>query len=327
MNWELVYTELLSLKEHKIKLKDVDDLTTDTLYGSMWGLNIRYVSLKEAFQTHEGALLEYSLSRINKLIETPDFTFKRRLLPKYRLGFGTFGWKYDTKIIKYAIKKASVIDTAEGYGYGKVETELGTYLKESNVEIITKVRRDHMSPFAIKNAVERSVKKLNTIPHVQLHFPNDKFPEAVKDLARLRQKGLVRSIGLSNCSVDMIEQAQRLLSDFSGDVISSVQVPFNVSDRRIKQVILPYCQERGIIIIAYSPLGQNFKKINSPILTKLSKKYDCTNAQIALAYLLFHQGVIPIPITNNLEHLKTNFLSNDLELSKNDILIIEDYYK
>ena len=322
-----VQEDLLAFKNEKCQLIDLSSFTIDTLHGSMWGLNYRYMTLKEALIKHKEEIVSYSLLRINTLIDKPFFSFIERPVPRCRVGYGTYGWKYDKDIIKLAIKKASLIDTAEGYGYGKVETELGKILKDSEpIDIYTKVRRDHMSPFAINNAVNRSVKKLNVMPHVQLHFPNDKYPYAIHNLAKLRQKGLVRSIGLSNCSIDLIEKAQLFLSEYSGDIVNTVQMAFNMLDNRISKLFLPYCQKRGILVLAYSPLGQKFDKLKNPFLAKIAKKYNATQAQIALAWILSFKGVIPIPNTNNIEHLKENFEANDLYLDKNDVLELTNYY-
>lgn len=324
---ESVQEDLLAFQNESCQLIDLSSFTIDTLHGSMWGLNFRYMTLEEALIKNKKAILSYSLQRINKLIDEPFFTFKRRQVPRCRVGYGTYGWKYDKEIIKLAIEKASLIDTAEGYGYGKVETELGKILKDSKpIDIYTKVRRDHMSPFAINNAVHRSVNKLNVKPHVQLHFPNNKYPMAVKDLAILRQKGLIRSIGLSNCSIDLIESAQLFLSEYSGDIVNTVQMAFNMLDNRISKLFLPYCQKRGILVLAYSPLGQKFSRLKNPFLSKIARKYDATPAQVALAWILSFKGVIPIPNTNNIEHLKQNFESNDLHLYKNDVLELTNYY-
>ena len=325
--WNLVQELLLAFKQGKIKLSELDDLTVDTLYGSMWGLNIRYTTLSEALNRSKNEIITYSLQRISKLVGEAPFTFKTQQIPRCRIGYGTFGWKYDPKIIELAIENASIIDTAEGYGYGKVETELGKIFSWSDpAEVNTKVRRDHMSPTAIINSVTRSVDKLNCIPYVQLHFPNDKFPYAVKDLADLRKKGLIKSIGLSNCSIDMIEYAQLLLSTYSGDVISSVQLPFNLVDNRISKSLIPYCQERGIVVMAYSPLGQKFERLQTPLLSGIAKRNNCTKAQVALSWLLSFEGILPIPTTNNIQHLKENFESNDLYLDEEDIIELTDYY-
>lgn len=324
LDWTIVEYELQWM------LKDCKNfpehlLTIDTLHGSMWGLNIRYTALTDALSQHRTAIIKYSLDRILALKEYLPTQTKKRTMHRCRLGYGTFGWKYDRKLIEYVIDQGMLIDTAEGYGYGRVETELGKIINGNpEVEIMSKVRRDHMSPMAIVNAVNRSVEKLTVNPHFQLHFPHINYPEAVKDIAGMRQLGKVKSIGLSNCSIDMIEISQNLLSDSTGDCISFVQMPYNVMNKRIENIFIPYCQEWGIYIVAYSPLGQGSNVINTPWVRHIAKKYSATSHQVALSYLLSTRGVIPIPVTNNMNHLKQNIEANELILDEEDIDIIKN---
>lgn len=331
LNWNLVLEELQFLSKNiNANLVGLSSLTTDTLYGSMYGLNYRYQSLSDLFldSVKRKNIIQYSITRITALIGSDPFTYKKRKTPRAKVGVGTYRWKYNEEIISTAIEiGVPLIDTAEGYGYGKVEKELGKVLqKYPNVNVFTKVRRDHMSPTAIGKAVQRSIDNLNVKPHVQLHFPNNIYPDAILFLAGMLNRGSIKSIGLGNCSIDMIEYSQTIVTHKFGVVINSVQVPFSLLDFRIKNGFIEYCNERGIMIIAYSPLGQEFTQLNSDFLKSIAKKYDATSAQMALAWVLHHRGVIPIPQTNNIEHLKQNIAANDLYLDEEDVLGLQEYY-
>lgn len=331
-DWDSVLDELqFLLKNPGVHLNNVSELTLDTLYGSMYGLNYRYTPINSAFEKYRYELLLYSINRIKVLVnDFPEATGIRLPIPRCSVGYGTYGWKYSKKIIEYAINNASLIDTAAGYGYGRVELELGKYLGGGVPvpPVYTKIRRDQMSPMAINNAAVRSVEKLQLRNIVmQMHYPNNKYPDAIIDLAKLRQRGIISGLGLSNVSLDMLVYYQGILSNFSGDVITSVQLPFNLKNTRVKDLILKYCQRQGILFIAYSPFGQNFKEIQTPFLQSMAKKYGATPAQIALAFLLHFRGVIPIPNTNDIEHLRQNFLSNDLILSEADVCALLDFYE
>ena len=61
--------------------------------------------------------------------------------------------------------------------------------------------------------------------------------------------------------------------------------------------------------------------------SSIAKKYNATTAQVALSWILSHKGVVPVPQTNNLDHLKQNIESNKLILEKSDIIELENYYK
>jgi len=142
----------------------------------------------------------------------------------------------------------------------------------------------------------------------------------------LRRAGIIVSIGLGNCSIDMIESMQSFLSDYSGDVVWSVQVKYNLIDRRIEKILLPYCQLRGILVIAYSPLGQKFSKLRRPILDIIGEQYKCTVAQVALAWILRHKGIVPIPGTNSLRHMIDNVNAINVRLDKENIEKLNQEY-
>ncbi len=328
LDWALVKSEILSFKTHD-DLSQLSPLAEDVLYGSMWGLNFRFMTLRAALEKNKPAMIEYALQRMNTIINKPPIHTKRQPVPRCRVGYGTYGWRYDQRIIEMAIENDILIDTASGYGYGRTETELGKIFNRAArpITVFTKVRRDNMSPTAIMNAVERSNEKLKTTPHVQIHFPHNKHPNAVIHLAKLRQQGKLKSIGLSNCSVDMVEHAQMLLSSFSGDIINVVQIPFNLRDTRASKTIIPYCRKKGILVLAYNPLGQNFKKLQTPYLQSVAKKYNATPAQIALAWILSYNGVMPIPNTNNSEHMRQNLEASTLVLEDDDVMKLKEYYE
>lgn len=300
----------------------------------MYGLNIRYKPIENVLedrQRFKSTLLQYSIQRIRKLVKQPQVGFLAKPLPNVRsVGFGTYGWRYGHDVVDMAVHQSLLIDTAEGYGFGKVENELGMAFKriKQTPFITTKVSRNHMSPNALINAATRSLKKLGTVPHYQLHFPHCQYTDKQigSALIALRQSGVIASIGLGNCSIDMIESMQSFLSDYSGDVIRSVQVEYNLANRRIEKTIIPYCQSRGIAIIAYSPLGQKFSKLKKPILERIGKQHKCTAAQVALVWILRHKGIIPIPRTNNIKHLKENIDTINITLNKEDIIQLNKAY-
>lgn len=329
--WTQVLNELQFLAEGSVSLREVDDLTVDTLYGSMYGLNHRYMTLEDCLAQDSYNVLSYAMKRISKLVRTLPVTFRERSIPPvHQIGFGTYKWNYDTKLVRIAVKHGLLIDTAEGYGYGRVEEALGEALSsiDTPATVTTKVSRSHMSPRALHAAAVRSLKKLGVVPHYQLHFPHAQYSD--EDIGRvlvsLRRAGIILSIGLGNCSIDMIESMQSFLSDHSGDVIRSVQVRYNLMDRRVERTLIPYCQERGITIIAYSPLGQRFYQMWKPVLDKVGKQQGCTAAQVALAWVMRLRGIVPIPQTNDPKHLEANIDAANVKLDRKAIEELEQEY-
>lgn len=331
-DWTAVEAELREWQRNASLLSDLSPLALDTLWGSVrglrWpGMSGMDISMEEACYRNRSRVLDYTFDRLTALQQQPNFTFHPRVPERCRVGFGTFGWKYDPSIAQEAAALGMLIDTAEGYGYGRVETRLGMALQGVSAEVSTKVRRDHMSPMSLKNALLRSRKKLGRTPHYQIHYPHYQYPEIILDLARFRNEGMIKSIGVGNCSVDQVESDQRLLSDHSGDAIRSVQVPFSLLDQRVRETMIPYCQERGILVIAYSPLGQSMKVMDNPVLRSVATALDAPPATVALAWILGHPGVMPIPRTNSLEHLRQNFDAYNLVLDDVTMEELRDAYQ
>lgn len=331
IDWPTVLVELESFAKKTITLSEMGDMALDTLYGSMYGLNHRYMNLEESLAKDASNIVAYSIKRIRRLLNIKPATFKHRALPSVRwMGFGTYGWKYNPKIIKIAVNNGLLIDTAEGYGYGRVEQKLGDVLSRNDKTAIvtTKVSRSHMSPKAIAAAANRSKQRLGITPHYQLHYPHASYSDEQLGmaLATLRETGTIASIGLGNCSVDMIESMQSFLSDYSGDCIRTIQVRYNLLDRRIEKSLIPYCQRRGIAIIGYSPLGQKFSLLHRPILDVIARKKGCSPAQVALAWIYRVRGIIPIPRTNDVQHLKANIAAMDVVLDQESINALNQEY-
>ncbi|MDH4441819.1 MAG: aldo/keto reductase, partial [Rhizobium sp.] len=95
------------------------------------------------------------------------------------------------------------------------------------------------------------------------------------------------------------------------------QVLYNLSRRGIEFDLLPFCQEHAIPIMAYSPIEQG-RILHHPELVHIAKAYQATPAQVALAFLLERDGVIPIPKTANLRRLQENRDAVDLDISDED---------
>jgi len=298
----------------------------------MWGLNIRYCSLGAALVTHFDEIMQYSLRRINSILHMRPPRWKNKDPMIFNsVGLGTYGWKYGEDVIKKAINMGCLIDTAEGYGYGRVEAALGKIFaprKQAPENIITKVSRSHMSPQALVAAGIRSHKRLGFSPYYQLHFPHNCYSDTQigGSLSYMMNHNIIRSIGLGNCSVDMIESMQAALERAGGHRVSTVQIRYNLRDRRIEDTLIPYCQERGIIILAYSPLGQDFSTLQTPTLDKVAHRLGVGATGVALAWLLRLKGVLPIPRTNNVEHLVENVSAADIQLSQKDIKLLDKTY-
>ena len=268
--------------------------------------------------------------------------------------------------VREALKNGvTFIDTADIYGPGRSEELVGEVLKEFNREdyvIATKGAQQWSSDGSIKtnnrpeylrDALENSLQRLQLdyVDLYYLHFPDGETPfaESIGELARLKEEGKIRSIGISNVSLQQLKEANA-----NGD-ISVLQSPYNMFDRSAEAELLPYCIENNISFIPYGPLafgllGGGFTKDSKldeqdwrnsiPLfqgdqfqqtLTKVDKlkefalKKDTTLPNLALAWLLAQEGVdAVIPGGKRKERIRENTQASDIVLSNEELAIIND---
>ena len=150
----------------------------------------------------------------------------------------------------------TLVDTAEAYGQGHAEEVLGKALvgRREKAVVATKVAPNHLAPGELAGAIEGSMKRLQTdyLDVYFIHWPNPDFPigPTMEALERLRAKGRIRAIGVSNFGPKEMDQAR------SHGTIDVLQPPYNMLWREIEAEILPYCRKHNIGIMPYSGLAQ-----------------------------------------------------------------------
>jgi diketogulonate reductase-like aldo/keto reductase len=248
------------------------------------------------------------------------------------LGFGTWNMGEDSTKAKdeiAAIGKAldlgmTVIDTAEMYGNGGAEKITGAALQGRRDEafLVSKVLPWNASLKGTVQACEDSLKRLGT-DHLDLYLLHwrGEYPleETVAALERLKQDGKIREWGVSNFDVDDMEE---LFSVENGRNCAANQVLYNLTRRGIEFDLLPWCQQHNIAIMAYSPIEQGRLTSNAD-LTHLAKAYQATPAQVALAFLLEREGVLPIPKSANVHRVEENRAAVELDLTDEDLQLLD----
>jgi pyridoxine 4-dehydrogenase len=170
------------------------------------------------------------------------------------------------------------------------------------------------TPSHLREAVEGSLKRLrlDRIDIYQLHIPDPvvSFEASVETLARLRDEGKIRLIGLSNVTQEHIERARRIAP------IVSVQNRYSFADREWDYVV-DYCQRNGIAFIPWFPLGAG--KVAGKVLSRIARAHGAGPTQIALAWLLRRSPImLPIPGTSSIEHLEQNVAAASLRLAEEE---------
>lgn len=257
-----------------------------------------------------------------------------------RLGFGAMrlcgphilGWPRDRENALAVLRRAvelgvNLIDTSNAYGPEINEYQIAEALHpyREGLVIATKggLRRTRSGgwpedgrPEKLREACEGSLARLrlDRIDLYQLHAPDPKVPieESVGELARLREEGKIRHVGLSNVSVGELERARRVVP------IVSVQNRYSLAERSSEDV-LEACEREGLAFLPWFPLASGSLARQGGPVDQVAERIAATRAQVALAWLLHHSPVmLPIPGTSSLEHLEENVASRDIHLSDDD---------
>jgi diketogulonate reductase-like aldo/keto reductase len=233
--------------------------------------------------------------------------------------------------IKTAIRLGIThIDTAELYGDGHAEELVGEAIKEFDRKplfITTKVKWSNLRYEDVISAVKRSLRRLKTdyIDLYLVHTPMRSVPmeETMQAMNYVAENKLTRFIGVSNFSVEQMEEAQQ----YAKNKVAANQVEYNLLIRNVGQhtkdmesKIVPYCQRNNIAVIAYRPLANGeLAKPGIILLDELAKKYGKTQAQIAINWLISKQNVVTIPKAVKIDHIKENLGAIGWKLSEGDI--------
>jgi diketogulonate reductase-like aldo/keto reductase len=221
----------------------------------------------------------------------------------------------------------SVIDTAEMYAGGAAEELVGEAIRDRRDEafVVSKVLPHHATRDGVLAACERSLHRLGTdrLDLYLLHWRgNIPLEDTVSGFRALVADGLIRHWGVSN--FDVVDMAELLIVESGGDVATD-QVLYNLTRRGIEWDLLPWCQSRGIPIMAYSPIEQG-RLLGYPVLRSIAREHGATPAQIALAWVLGHDGVVAIPRASTPEHVEQNRAAHDLRLTAHDLFRLDDAF-
>jgi aryl-alcohol dehydrogenase-like predicted oxidoreductase len=168
----------------------------------------------------------------------------------------------------------------------------------------------------LRQALDDSLRRLRLerIDLYQLHAPDPRVPleESLGALADLQREGKVRHLGVSNVSLQQLQQAQKIIP------VASVQNRYNLTDRD-SEGVLQACERQGIAFIPWYPLATG--KLSGPANHLSAVAWACngTPAQIALAWLLRHSPVLlPIPGTARVRHLEENVAAARMRLTEDE---------
>jgi diketogulonate reductase-like aldo/keto reductase len=218
----------------------------------------------------------------------------------------------------------TLIDTAEMYGSGAAEeivAEAATGLRD-RLFIVSKVLPYNASQKGVVDACERSLKRLKTdrIDLYLLHWRGSvPLAETLAGFARLQRDGKIRGHGVSNFSIDDMQEWVALAG---GETVAANQILYNLTRRGPEWELIPWCRQRGIAVMAYTPIEQG-RMLHNKALVEVAARHGATAAQIALAWLLRQDGMIVIPKASRQEHVRENRKALDVELTPDDLAALD----
>lgn len=253
-------------------------------------------------------------------------------------------------------------DTAEVYGTGLSEEFLGQFIKQIDLPVIIATKYGPMpwrfTGQSVADALTASLKRLQVeqVALYQVHWPFTFFMSQetlINALADEVQRGRIAAVGVSNYSADQMREAHKLLAA-RGVRLATNQVRYSLLSRQVEtQGIVDTARELGVTILAYSPLAQglltgkysleNFKEPTGArrfdsrfsrkglekiapvisLLRELGDKYDRTEAQVALNWLIAQGNVIPIPGAKTAEQAKQNAGALGFSLQGDEVAKLE----
>jgi diketogulonate reductase-like aldo/keto reductase len=214
----------------------------------------------------------------------------------------------------------TLIDTAEMYGNGVAEEIVAQAMggNRDKLFIVSKVLPYNASQKGTIEACERSLKRLKTdrIDLYLLHWRGSHpFAETLAAFDRLQRDGKIRHHGVSNFDRGDMEEWARL---DAGKSVASNQILYNLTRRGPEWEVIPWCRERNISIMAYSPIEQG-RMLGHKALAEVGARHGATPAQVALAWLLRQDGMMVIPKASRQEHVRENLGALNLKLTDADL--------
>ena len=257
------------------------------------------------------------------------------------------------------------LDTADMYGVGRNEELVGRAIRGRRDEVFLATKFGNVrgpageflgvkgDPEYVRSACEASLKRLG-VETIDLYYqhrvdPNVPIEDTVGAMARLKEEGKVRFLGLSEAAPRTIRRAAEVAT------ITAVQTELSLWSRDAEAEVLPTVRELGIGYVAYSPLGRGFLtgQIKSPDdfpeddfrrfhprftgenfakniqlvheVEAMAREKGCTTAQLARAWVLAQgDDIVPIPGTKHVRYLDENIGALEVKLTDEDLRRLEE---
>jgi diketogulonate reductase-like aldo/keto reductase len=219
------------------------------------------------------------------------------------------------------------IDTAEMYDDAEFVIADAIAGQRDGLFLVSKVLPSNASRRGTITACERSLRRLKTdrLDCYLLHWRGSfSLEDTVAAFDELIAAGKIRSWGVSNFDVDDLDE----LLDVAGEGnIACNQVLYHLQERAIEHAVIPWCEQHGTAVVAYSPFGHDdfpsAKSKAGEVLQAIANAHKATARQVALAFLTRNPAVFAIPKASNAEHAAENAAAGKLGLSDSEISALD----
>ena len=219
------------------------------------------------------------------------------------------------------------IDTAEMYDDAELVVADAIQGRRDEVFLVSKVLPSNASKRGTIQACERSLQRLGTdrLDCYLLHWRGQTpLAETVAAFEELKAAGKIRSWGVSNFDADDLAALAKVADK---GAIACNQVLYHLQERAIEHRVIPWCEQNGVAVVAYSPFGHNdFPGPRSPagqVLATIAAAHQVTPRQVALAFLTQRPSVFAIPKASSAAHAADNAAAGDLTLTADELAQID----
>lgn len=222
---------------------------------------------------------------------------------------------------------ATHVDTAELYGWGRVEELVGDAIegRREEVFLVSKVHPRNAARAKVLRACEQSLKRLRT-DHLDcylLHWREDHpLEDTLAALEELVQAGKTRAWGVSNFDVSDLEDALRIVGPGK---IACNQVLYHLEERAIEHGVLPWCRQHDVALVGYSPfaVGRFLRTRGKTVVEEIARTRGVSPRQVALAFLVREAPLYTIPKTADEQHARDNAVAAELVLTADELARID----
>jgi diketogulonate reductase-like aldo/keto reductase len=225
------------------------------------------------------------------------------------------------------------IDCAELYGSGAAEELVGEAIagRRDEIFLVSKVLPAHASRSGVIAACEGSLARLKTdrLDCYLLHWRGGHpLHDTIASFEQLREDGKILSWGVSNFDVPDLEALRKIAGKRHP---ACNQVLYQLDERAIEHAVIPWCEENGVSVVAYSPFGHrggfpSRRTARGRVLQEIADAHGATARQVALRFLVRRPSLFAIPKASNPKHAAENARAGDLRLSDADLARIDEAF-